>query len=105
MDALRAGPFAAEAKSVVFQVNYIRSTMAGPGRTSRRRVRVAVPKGTRSTALLHFEDGKWSAVTPEKLPPGSGFGLGEKEAARNFVKSLLEAMPNVPVDIFPKQTE
>jgi peptidoglycan DL-endopeptidase CwlO len=105
MDALRAGLFAAQAKSVIFQVNYLRVHDGWAWTDVTPQSHSGLPKGTRSTALLHLEDGKWNAVPPEKLPPGSGSGLGEKEAARNFVKSLLEAMPNVPADIFPKHTD
>jgi len=105
MDALRAGRFAKEANNVIFQVNYLKVhngwAWASVTPQDHNGIRVAA----RCSALLHFEDGMWKAVEPGKLPIDTAKMNGEKSVDRAFVKSLLEVLPAVPVDIFPKQME
>ncbi len=100
MDALRADRFSTQAKSVIFQVNYLKvhSGWAWADVTPQDHNGTTVE--SRTKALLHLDEGHWKAVDLGKLPVE-----GDKPINAEFIKSLAEVMPGVPVDIFPKRRE
>ena len=105
MDALRADRFPKEAKNVIFQVNYLKVHNGWAWADVTPQDHGGTPIEKRYSALLRFEDGMWKAVEAVKLPVETAKTKGGKGADRAFVKSMLEALPAVPTDIFPKQIE
>jgi hypothetical protein len=55
------------------------------------------------TALLQFQDGKWSSIDLTSIPPDSHNPMGDQEASPGFLKNLHKKYPQVPLDIFPKK--
>lgn len=55
------------------------------------------------TALLHFEDGKWSSIDLSTIPADPDNPMGDQEASAGFLKNLHHKYPQVPMDIFPKK--
>ena len=105
MNALRAGRFAKEANNVIFQVNYLKVHNGWAWANVTPQDHNGRQVAERCSALLHFEDGMWKAVESGKLPIETAKMNGEKGVDRAFVQNLLEVLPAVPVDIFPKQME
>jgi len=102
MDALRAGRSLTEAKNVIFEVNYLKAHNGWAWADVTPRDHGGTPIEKRYSALLHFDDGMWKAVEARKLPIETAKAKGENGVNRAFVKSVLEVLPAVPVDIFPE---
>jgi len=100
MDALRADRFPDQAKSVVFQVNYLRVHSGWAWADVTPQDKNGKPVESRTKVLLHYDEGNWKAVDLGKLP----FDMA-KPVSADFIKGLSEAIPGVPPDIFPKRRE
>jgi hypothetical protein len=105
MDALRAEKFPGQEDKVIFVVKHLKihNGWAWTDVTPQDHQGKAVGDGT--TALMHFEDGKWKSVDLGKLPELSKHPTSAKGTSLGFVKNLLELYPGVPSDIFPTRRE
>ena len=100
MDALREDKFPGQAKSVIFQVNYLRVHSGWAWADVTPQDKNGKPVESRTKVLMHYDEGNWKAVDLGKLP----FDMA-KPVSADFIKGLSEAIPGVPADIFPKRRE
>ena len=100
MDALRADKYPDQARSVIFQVNYLRVHSGWAWADVTPQDKNGKPVESRTRVLLHYDEGNWKTVDLGKLP----FDMA-KPVSADFIKGLSEAIPGVPADIFPKRRE
>jgi cell wall-associated NlpC family hydrolase len=99
MDALRADRFPDRTHDVIFQVNYLRVHEGWAwADVTPQDSKSGKPVESRSKALLRFDEGNWKVVDLGKLPLN-----GSAPVNSEFVKSISEAAPGVPADIFPRK--
>ena len=101
MDALRAEKFPGQEAKVVFVVKHLKIHNGWAWTDVSPQDRAGNSLFKETTALLHFEGGKWKSVDLSKLSETSTHPADGKGASSTFVKNILGLYPDVPPDIFP----
>jgi hypothetical protein len=105
MEALRGNfkQYAEGNQEIVFNVHYLKVHNGWAWTDVTPLGAQSKPIAEGGTALLHFEDGKWSSIDLTTIPADPDNPMGDQEASPGFLKNLHEKYPQVPMDIFPKK--
>jgi hypothetical protein len=106
MDVLRESykQYNADSKQeILFQVHYLKvqNGWAWADVTPLGAQNKPIAEG--GTALLRFEDGKWSSIDLATILADPDNPMGDQEASPGFLKNLHQKYPQAPMDIFPKK--